>query len=61
MSTATVKCIACWWERQRGLDPAATVHETSDGGWYVQYGNGSRGPVTYGTLSDNPRMCLCGM
>lgn len=59
MSTQEVDCIACWWEKQRARDPMATVHENSDGSWYVEYSDGRSGPSTYGRVSANPRYCLC--
>ena len=61
MSTNTVPCVSCYWHDQRQADPGATIHENGDGSWSVQYSDGSRGPATYGTLSTNPRHCLCGV
>lgn len=61
MSTITVPCVACYWTRQRETDPHATIHENRDGSWRVQYSDGAFGPSVYGTDSQSPRMCLCGV
>ena len=59
MATQTVDCIACYWSKQRTHDPLATIHENSDGSWYVEYSDGTEGPSTYGSVSADPRMCMC--
>lgn len=60
MASLTVECIACWWEKQRARDPLATVHQNSDGSWSVAYSDGRGGPATFGRVSNDPRMCICG-